>query len=52
MNCSSSNSSIEVHPLTNDPTRVWDIIKKSQKVFKIQPPKPKGPVEDNKVYYY
>ncbi|VVC33417.1 Hypothetical protein CINCED_3A004297 [Cinara cedri] len=49
MNCTSSNSCIEVHPLTNDPTSVWDIIKKSQKVLKIQPPLPKGPVGVNKV---
>lgn len=53
MSCtSSSNSSIVVHPMTHDPTSLWDIIKKSQKVLKIQPPLPKGPVGDNKVCYY
>lgn len=46
---SSSRDSINVHPLTNDPTTLWDNIRKSQIVLKIQPPVPKGPVGDKKV---
>lgn len=49
MSCSLKDPSVVVHPLTNDPTTAWHSIKKSQKVLKIQPPLPKGPVNDNKV---
>ncbi|XP_025421602.1 metallophosphoesterase domain-containing protein 1 [Sipha flava] len=49
MNCSLKDKSVVVHPLTNDPTMAWNCIKNSQKVLKIQPPLPKGPVNDNKV---
>jgi len=49
MSGSSANSSITVHPLTHDPTKAWEQIKNNQKVLKIQPPLPKGPVGDNKV---
>lgn len=52
MSSSSSNPSICVHPLTDNPTKAWEKIKKSQKFLKIQPPLPKGPVADNKVCKY
>lgn len=53
MSCSSRDSRIiNVHPLTNDPTTLWNNIKKSQLILKIQPPLPKGPVGDKKVRNY
>lgn len=52
MSGSSRDVCISVHPLTNDPTTLWNTIKKSQKVLKIQPPLPKGPVGNNKVCIY
>lgn len=51
MSCS-KNASITIHKLTNDPTSAWEKIKKSQKVLKIQPPLPKGPPGDDKVYTF
>lgn len=52
MSGSSTDSSICVHPLTGNPTLAWEKIKNSQKVLKIQPPIPKGPVANNKVCTY
>lgn len=52
MSDSTVDSFINVHPLTQDPTTVWKQIKNKQKVLKIQPPIPKGPVGDNKVCTY
>lgn len=52
MSSSSNNSLISVHPLTDNPTEAWKMIKTSQKVFKIQPPLPKGPAGDNKVRHF
>ncbi|XP_050423284.1 UPF0046 protein C25E10.12 [Adelges cooleyi] len=44
-----SDFCINVHPLTENPTKAWESLKKTQKCMKIQPPVPKGPVGNNKV---
>jgi len=49
MSCFTDDSCISVHPMTYDPTTAWNQIQNTQKVKKIQPPKPKGPVGNNKV---
>jgi hypothetical protein len=41
--------SLNIHPLTNDPTSAWKQISKSQKVIRIQVKTPKTPVAKEKV---
>lgn len=41
--------SIEVHPLTQNPTAAWKELSKTQKVVKINVPPPKNDVPENMV---
>lgn len=46
-----TESNVEVHLLTNEPTAAWEQISKTQKVIKINAKTPSKPVDSNKVRF-
>lgn len=45
------NSSVTVHPLTDNPTEAWRAIFKTQKTIKVNVKQPSKPVENNKIRF-